>query len=67
METNNECITPLKVMKSAAGYYLGHACYVEEDGGFKYEVPYSRESGYFRTKEEAQQALELFIGNDANE
>lgn len=39
----------LKVCRSAAGYYVGTWC----DCG-----PYSRESGYYRTFEDARAALE---------
>ncbi len=45
-----------KVMKSAAGYYVGYG-YIESYG----EVPYSRESGYYQTSEQAQAALPSFI------
>jgi len=38
-------ISELQVLKSAAGYYIGRT----EDG-----MPYSRESMYFKTKEEAK-------------
>ena len=37
------------VCRSAAGWYIGTMC----DCG-----PYSRESGYFKTEEQAQQALD---------
>jgi len=40
----------LQVLKSAAGWYLGTSC----DCG-----PYSRESRYFKTKEQARFELEL--------
>lgn len=40
---------PFEVLRSAAGYYLGFAC--PEHG------PYSRESEYFRTHQEADDAL----------
>lgn len=40
----------LQVCKSAAGYYLGYWC--------NCCGPYSRESDYFRTHEEAQRALD---------
>ena len=39
----------LQVLRSAAGYYIGTQC---ECG------PYSRESGYYRTERDAQNALE---------
>ena len=41
-------ISELQVLKSAAGYYIGRT----EDG-----MPYSRESTYFRTSEEAKELL----------
>lgn len=45
------CAFELKVLKSAAGYYLGT---LDQDG-----APYSRESvTYWRSYEEAQAALE---------
>ena len=47
--------TELKVMKSGAGWYLGTE-YIEEDG---LRVPGSRDSCYFATREEAEEALDL--------
>ena len=45
----------LKVLKSAAGYYLGTT----------YQgMPGSRESGYFKTKEEAEYALDEWSKNN---
>ena len=41
---------PLEVLRSNAGYYIGYFC--PQCG------PWSRESGYFRTREEAQTELE---------
>jgi hypothetical protein len=41
--------TPLTVLSTPAGYYIG---YLTEDG-----FPYSRESGYYATEEEAQEAM----------
>ena len=49
--------TELKVMQSAAGYYIGRGYVVEEEWG-TYEEPGSRESGYYKTREAAQCALE---------
>jgi len=43
--------TPLTVMSSAAGYYLG---YRDKDG-----APYSRESGYFGDAASAKYVLRL--------
>jgi hypothetical protein len=45
-----------KVMRSAAGFYIGYG-YFDPEWGF--EEPYSRESGYFRTHEDAQKALDV--------
>lgn len=41
--------TEMEVLSSAAGYYYG---YLDKD-----DMPYSRESGYFRTYEEAERAM----------
>ena len=50
----------LKVMSSAAGYYLGTE-YTNTDG---FTQPGSRESGYFITKKQAEHALnEWHAGN----
>lgn len=46
---------PLKVLKSAAGYYIGRFC-----GNCG---PYSRDSGYFKTEEEAQAELDQMKEN----
>lgn len=43
------------VCKSAAGYYIGRYCN---------EGPYSRESGYFRTREDAENALNTGLWED---
>jgi len=42
-------VLPLKVLRSAAGYYIGFFC--PQCG------PYSRESGYYRTYDQALNAL----------
>lgn len=39
-----------EVLRSAAGYYIGTYCCCG---------PYSRESGYYQTKEAAQEALNM--------
>lgn len=46
-----DCKTKVKVqvLSSNAGYYIGTSC----DCG-----PYSRESGYYKTREQAQKALD---------
>ncbi|MDO8971437.1 MAG: hypothetical protein Q7U74_12160 [Saprospiraceae bacterium] len=48
-----ECSTALtiQVLSSAAGYYIGFFCL--ECG------PYSRESGYFHSRDEAETVLDL--------
>jgi hypothetical protein len=45
-------VTVLRVLQSAAGYYIGTRC----DCG-----PYSRESGYYKTRELAAKALPQFV------
>ena len=47
-------VSALKVMRSNAGFYLGRTEYDEE---FQVDLPYSRESGYYRNKEEAEREL----------
>ena len=54
--TTCDCGTemPLAVQQSGAGYYLGYFC--PKCG------PYSRESGYYRTREEAESNMEAEYG-----
>lgn len=47
-------ISNLMVLESAAGFYIGRTC---ESGKDSFPMPYSRESGYYKTKEEAAKAL----------
>lgn len=49
----NDPVSDFKVMKSAAGYYIGRSYY---DTEFGFDGPYSRESGYM-TKAEAEMSL----------
>jgi hypothetical protein len=51
-------ISELQVLRSAAGYYIGRT----ENG-----MPYSRESDYFRNKDDAEWALSLDKYEDALE
>ena len=51
-------VSELKVMKSNAGWYLGHSCIDEECGGI--EVPHSRAGGYYGERKEAEDILKLF-------
>lgn len=63
-----DIVSELKVMKSAAGYYVGRGYYDEEiQGPIEDEAdisqddmcfPWSRESGYFGTHDEAQAYLD---------
>lgn len=46
---------PLQVCHSSAGYYIGKT----EPGG----CPYSRDSRYWKTYEEADQALAKYLAN----
>jgi hypothetical protein len=60
METEPENLTPFKVLKSAAGFYIGRN--IIHGKGF--EEPYSRCTGYFETELEAECEFELkFDGN----
>ena len=43
----------LRVLQSAAGYYVGRV-EISPEG---YEFPYCRESGYYPTREKAESAL----------
>lgn len=49
-------ISELQVLHSNAGYYLGRTCEDEVDG-MVFDVPYDRQSGYYKTQEQAEQAL----------
>jgi len=54
-------ISGLKVMQSAAGYYIGRDCTELDVDGSGYSlpnVPYSRESEYYFCEQAAQQALD---------
>jgi hypothetical protein len=56
-DTCSDCEIELKleVCRSGAGYYLGTWCNCG---------PYSRESGYFGTEEEAEKALKDWFGGN---
>lgn len=50
-------ISDLKVMRSPAGYYVGRDyC---ESGCADLKMPYSRESDYFATREQAHNCLQI--------
>ena len=49
-------ISNLQVLQSAAGFYIGRTC--EEIPGLI--EPYSRESGYYRTREAAEADMDTF-------
>lgn len=52
--------TDMKVCKSAAGYYVGTVFENFDDAGnLLFEEPGSRDSDYFRTREEAQRFLDI--------
>jgi tRNA(Ile2) C34 agmatinyltransferase TiaS len=46
----------LQVLSSGAGFYLGFRC--PRCG------PYARESGYYETREQAEQSLEIYLSTD---
>ena len=50
-----ETISKLEVMHSNAGWYIGR-CYTEEDFP-NLPMPYSRESGYYSSEDEAEKVL----------
>ena len=49
-------ISELQVLRSSAGFYIGRTC-IEDDG---FVEPYSRESGYYHTREAAQADIGTF-------
>lgn len=51
-------VLKLEVLRSAAGYYLGYFC-----GGCG---PYSRESGYYGTRKEAETDLDIVLKGEFN-
>jgi len=54
---NGYKVSPLQVLHSAAGYYIGRT-YIDHEL-FDAELPYDRQSvEYYRTEEEAQSALD---------
>jgi len=54
----SEKISEVKILKSAAGYYIG---YLYFDTDMKVWLPYDRISGYYATKEDAAEDLPSFI------
>ena len=52
-DTQDETVSDLRVLQSAAGYYVGRV-EISPEG---YEFPYCRESGYYPTREKAESAL----------
>lgn len=54
MNTEQLILTELKILKSNAGFYIGREYFDEEIGRY---LPYSRESDYFRSREEVQKVL----------
>ena len=58
-------ISKLKVMRSAAGYYIGRSCTNDDMPGF--EEPYSRESGYCPNEAAATADLHTFDVRDCAE
>jgi len=51
-------ISELQVLKSAAGYYIGRT----EEG-----MPYSRESNYFKDRDNAEWMLSYILNRDIEE
>ena len=58
----------LRVLQSAAGFYIGTLFQeFDRDGNVVMEEPGSRDSGYFATKEEAERELVQMEGGDLSE
>lgn len=57
IQSETEQISELKVLKSAAGYYIGYLYYDQDMKGW---FPYDRLSGYYVTKEDALEDLPSF-------
>lgn len=53
----NDPVSPVKVMRSNAGYYAGRTFRDDESDGA--EHPYDRLSGYFDTKEEVEEIINV--------
>lgn len=58
-------VSEVKVMKSAAGYYLGRG--YNDMGSTGHPFPYSRESNYYPTEAIAQIDLDAILEEEANE
>lgn len=56
VKINGDDCTKLMVMKSAAGYYIGRGYFDWSIGHGP--LPYSRESYYYKTRDEAQAELD---------
>ena len=54
-------VSELQVLFSNAGYYIGRLLYDENN---TFVAPYSRDSGYFETREEALEAIRFMQKND---
>ena len=50
-------VSELKIMRSAAGWYIGRTCMDDERPDMP--MPYSRESDYYTTEKEAESILAL--------
>lgn len=57
MNQEEERISEVKVLQSAAGYYIGHLYYDEDMKGW---LPYDRLTGYYVSKENALLDLPSF-------
>ena len=61
-EDSKYWISHLKIMKSAAGYYIGRDCYAEDEPLLL--MPFDRDSNYFKTAEAAQNELDYLLETD---
>ena len=53
--TQDETVSELRVLQSAAGFYVGRVEIMPEG----HEFPFCRESGYYPPREKAESALEF--------
>lgn len=55
------------VMQSAAGYYIGQYCYEDMGDGEWLLQPYDRDTGYYKTREQAELMLKGYKGEARTE
>jgi len=61
----NDIISEYRVLKSAAGYYVGQGYREAEWEDGMYFLPWNRCSGYFESEEQARCALRILVLTEA--